>query len=174
MVAWRWSSGSLALVERVPGGLMRSPPPRPSHWRNMQEPNMEGYQSAACWDGFRSKDAFARAGLGRCWVLDKSGPAADSGVGSRRQSLRFQLVLARLQIFGRTSTGRARRPPPKELLARSISPKKTMTSFGSVPAACRRVTIAARSERFLASSVPDESRASIIRTCSLRGFCRSG
>lgn len=27
-------------------------------------------------DGFRSKDAFARAGLGRCWVLDKSGPAA--------------------------------------------------------------------------------------------------
>ena len=37
---------------------------------------MEGYQSAACRDGFRSKDAFARAGLGRCWVLDKSGPAA--------------------------------------------------------------------------------------------------
>ena len=27
-------------------------------------------------DGFRSKDAFARAGLGRCWVSDKSGPAA--------------------------------------------------------------------------------------------------
>ena len=42
----------------------------------MPEPNMEGYQSPPCWDGFRSKDAFARAGLGRCLVLDKSGPAA--------------------------------------------------------------------------------------------------
>jgi hypothetical protein len=45
---------------------------------------------------------------------------------------------------------------------------------GSVPAACRRVTIAERSERFLSSAVPDESTASIIRTFSLRGFGKSG
>jgi hypothetical protein len=32
-----------------------------------------------------------------------------------------------------------------------------MTSFGSVPAACRRVTIAESSERFLSFSVPEES-----------------
>jgi hypothetical protein len=30
-----------------------------------------------------------------------------------------------VSVYGRTSTGRAGRPPPKELLARSISPKKT-------------------------------------------------
>jgi hypothetical protein len=32
-----------------------------------------------------------------------------------------------------------------------------MTSFGSVPAACRQVTISERSKRFLSFSVPDET-----------------
>jgi hypothetical protein len=95
-------------------------------------------------------------------------------VGLARSQRSANALRGRVSVYGRTSTGRAGRPPPKELLARSISPKKTMTSFESVPAACRRVTIAERSERFLSSFVPDESRASIIRTCSLRGFCRSG
>jgi hypothetical protein len=72
------------------------------------------------------------------------------------------------------TTGGANRPPPNDPLARSVSKKNTMISFGSMPASPSFSTKAATRPFFLSVSVPEDTSASIINICSERGFGSAG
>ena len=72
------------------------------------------------------------------------------------------------------ATGGANLPPPNDPLARSVSKKNTIMSFGSMPASPRFSTRAATRPFFLSVSVPEDTNTSIINTWSVRGLGSSG
>jgi hypothetical protein len=72
------------------------------------------------------------------------------------------------------ATGGANRPPPNDPLARSVSKKNTIMSFGSIPASPSFSTKAATRLFFLLASVPEDISTSIINIWSVRGFGSAG
>ena len=72
------------------------------------------------------------------------------------------------------ATGGANRPPPNDPLARSVSKKNTIMSFGSMPASPSFSTRAATRPFFLLMSVPEDTSTSIINIWSVRGLGSAG
>jgi hypothetical protein len=72
------------------------------------------------------------------------------------------------------ATGGANRPPPSDPLARSVSKKNTIMSFGSTSAWPSFSTRAATRPFFLLVSVPEDTSTSIINIWSVRGLGGAG
>jgi hypothetical protein len=80
----------------------------------------------------------------------------------------------RMFIDQARATGGANRPPPNDPLARSVSKKNTMMSFGSMPASPSFSTKATTRAFFLSVSVPEDTSTSIINIWSERGLGSAG
>jgi hypothetical protein len=81
-------------------------------------------------------------------------------LGGARASRSWAKSNVQVFINQAKATGGANRPPPNDPLARSVSKKNTMISFGSMPASPSFSTKAVTRRFFLSVSVPEDTNTS--------------
>src|ERR1700722_6796015 len=98
----------------------------------------------------------------------------DNGWRSALYVAREDAAEATFVIDQAKTTGGANRPLENDPLARSVSKKNTIMSFGSMPASPSFSTRAATRTLFLLASVPEDTSTSIIDSWSVRGLGSAG